>query len=263
MSLFFCAVSLCHSMAVGQLGTVPDFNTSSATNDATRSVSGRVVNAVTGQPIARALVQANGMQAVLTDSEGKFDLDKLPANLSSVNLQTTKPGFNSGPRSNYGNASQQQVNLDRLDGPLELRLYPEALLTGTVTAPSGDPLPMISVVAMRRLLEFGRGWTFVGQTVTNSHGDFRLPLTPGDYVIQIPYTAKPQGMAEAVLPLRFPAGGATIKSSVLHLSSGMEEHLDLHPETRPTHVIRLRMSPPRNTPIRRSKRAPVTAAVCI
>jgi hypothetical protein len=240
LSLFFCAVLLGHSVAVGQQGTVPGFSTSSATNDATRSISGRVVNAVTGQPIARALVQASGIQAVLTDSEGKFELNKVPANLSAVYLQTTKPGFNSGPRSNYGNAGQQ-VSLDRMDGPLELRLYPEALLTGTVTAPSGDPLPMINVVAMRRFFEFGRSWSSVGLTVTDSHGNFRLPLTPGDYVIQIPYAAKPQGMTEALLPLRFPAEGSTIQSSVLHLGSGTEEHLDLHPETRPTHTVRLRI----------------------
>jgi hypothetical protein len=240
LSLFFCAVLLGHSVAVGQLGTVPGFNTSSAPNDATRSVSGRVVNAVTGQPIARALVQANGIQAMLTDSEGKFELDKVPANLSSVYLQTTKPGFNSGPSSNYGNAGQQ-VSLDRLDRPIELRLYPEALLTGTVTAPSGDRLPMINVVAMRRFFDFGRRWSPVGQAVTDSHGNFRLPLAPGDYVVQIPYVEKPQGMTEAILPLRFPAEGSSLLSSVLHLSSGTEQHLDLHPETRPTHHVRLRI----------------------
>src|SRR5665811_445863 len=46
----------------------------------TITVTGVVVNAVTGEPISRALIQLQGMvqRTALTDSDGRFQFDNLP-----------------------------------------------------------------------------------------------------------------------------------------------------------------------------------------
>src|SRR5215469_9504027 len=54
---------------------------SSGSSTETCTLSGSVVNSVTGEPIARALVRTNGMvqRTAFTDSEGHFQIDGLPA----------------------------------------------------------------------------------------------------------------------------------------------------------------------------------------
>jgi Carboxypeptidase regulatory-like domain len=200
------------------------------------SVSGRVVNAVTGQPVSRALVRFGG-RAVLSDHEGKFEFPEVTAD--RVYVQVTKPGFYASLDPTRGTG--EQVNLTQLDGPIELRLYPEALITGTVTAPSGDPISKVTVQALRSTVdESGQRWIIAAQSSTDSHGSFRLPVAPGDYAVEIPYLPHVEDLPEAILPLSYPAVGSTVESSTLHLESGTEQHLDLHPDTRPTHVLRLR-----------------------
>lgn len=201
------------------------------------SISGRVVNAVTGQPVTRALVRVGG-QAVLTDHEGKFEFSGITAD--RIYLQVTKPGFYESLDPTRGMG--EQINLAQLDEPLELRLYPEALITGTVTAPSGDPILKVFVQVLRSTVnESGQQWMFAGQTATDSHGSFRMPVVPGDYAVQIPYLPHPEDLPEAILPLSYPAIASSGGSSTIHLESGTEQHLDLHPETGSTHILRVRV----------------------
>ena len=72
----------------------------------------------------------------------------------------------------------------QLGVPMELRLYPEALLTGTVLGPDGVPLPQIAVNAQRKYFDdTGHRWLQVGQDQTDSHGNFRIPVQAGEYRI--------------------------------------------------------------------------------
>lgn len=61
------------------------------TSAAGYSVRGTVVNGISGQPIARALVALNQDQAMLTNSEGAFSFDNVAAGEYSVSVQ--KPGY--------------------------------------------------------------------------------------------------------------------------------------------------------------------------
>ena len=140
------------------------------------TISGRVVNASTGLPIARALVRIND-RSMLTTHDGKFEFDQ-PANAGS-NLQVTKPGFYAS--SEPGGSSGIYLRPSQETTALELRLYPEAIFTGTVTAPDGAPLPHILVSARRSMFNgSGHTWIPVAQMQTNSHGRFRLPVPSGD-----------------------------------------------------------------------------------
>src|SRR5207245_1360619 len=59
----------------------------------TITMSGVVVNSVTGEPVPRALVQMNGMvsRVALTDAEGRFQFDNLPE--TQAVLIAHKPGY--------------------------------------------------------------------------------------------------------------------------------------------------------------------------
>jgi hypothetical protein len=204
--------------------------------DSGSAISGQVLNALTGQPVSRALVRLDG-QAVLANHEGKFEIPGVTSEI--VYIQVTKPGFYESLEPGRGNLGQQ-IKVTTLTGPVLIRLYPEALITGTVTVPSGDPVPKVLVEALRSTVdESGQRWTGAGRTTTDSRGNFRLPVPPGDYAIEIPYLPQNRDLKEAILPVVYPPIGSSIGLSSVHIDSGTEQHLDLHPEIRPTHVVRL------------------------
>jgi hypothetical protein len=197
------------------------------------TVQGQVINAATGGPVPRALVRLNN-RAVLTDHEGKFRFDQNTD--SSANVMVTKPGFSASTEmQDPGNVSLQGA---QMSVPVELRLYPEALLTGTVTAPDGTPLPRISVNAYRSFYDVtGHRWLITGQAQTDSHGNFRLPVQAGDYRLETRYSPLDRMIDEAVLPVTVPAEVSSNTSQVIQVHSGEEEHFDLRPAVSPTHTV--------------------------
>jgi hypothetical protein len=102
--------------------------------DAGSAISGQVLNALTGQPVSRALVRLDG-QAVLADHEGKFEISGVTREI--ISIQVTKPGFYERLEPGRGNLGQQ-IKVTTLSGPVVIRLYPEALITGTVTTSPGS-----------------------------------------------------------------------------------------------------------------------------
>jgi hypothetical protein len=170
-----------------------------------RTISGVVVNSVTGRPIARALVQA-GQNAMLTDSDGRFEFRDVPDNALFVN----KPGYF---WENLGAMTGWPLAVPEKPGPLELRLVPEAILSGHVTDPSGAPLEGVSV--MLRTLTVSNGlkhWEQRGGTTTNAEGEFRIAeLQAGEYAIQtaLKLDGPPEGDAAAgYAPADYPVLGA-------------------------------------------------------
>jgi hypothetical protein len=128
----------------------------------------------------------------------------------------------------------------QLGVPLELRLYPEAVLTGTVLAPDGTPLPRIPVTAMRSFWEdSGHRWVTVGQEITDSHGNFRLAEPAGEYRLETRYTPLDRTTGEAVLPVAVPEEGSTGTSQIIKAHAGEELHFELRPAVKPTHTVTL------------------------
>ncbi len=198
-------------------------------------VAGRVVNAVTGSPIPRTLVQMNG-RAMLTDQEGRFRFDQPGQSVSSLRL--TKPGFSTSPEQmdSSGDASPDGTN----SGSLTLTLWPEALLVGSVTAPDGEPLSRIAVLARRSVFdEQGHHFQVAGQTQTDSHGQFRIPVTAGDYIVETQFAPRRFEREEAVLPFTFPQRLSGSRGELLHVASGEEQRLELRPGVGRTHIVSL------------------------
>ncbi len=232
-----CGGLLYGQTGYGQTGT-SSLGTSSVAGSAANSpppstVQGQVINASTGAPVPRALVRLNN-RAVLTDHDGKFRFDQNTE--SSANILVTKPGFSASTEmQDPGNMFLQAAQMGL---PLELRLYPEALLTGTVIAPDGTPLPGISAVAQRSYYDdSGHRWVTAAQSQTDSHGNFRLPVPAGDYRIETRYTPLDRVTGEAVLPLTIPGEGSTNTSEAIRVHSGEEQHFDLRPGVSPTHAV--------------------------
>jgi hypothetical protein len=214
-------------------------------------VTGRVMNAVTGQPVSRALVRLNN-RAVLTDSEGKFRFEQ---NIeSTANILVAKPGFYASPE--YGDAGNLYMQSPQLAMPLELRLYPEAVLTGVVLAPDGTPLSDISVSAMRSLYdELGHRWTPVGQSQSDAHGRYRIPVPAGQYRLQTHYTPRDRTIGEAVLPVIVPNINSSDTSQLIQIHGGEEENFELRPTVSPTHTVGISHSRPDRGFLRISARA--------
>jgi hypothetical protein len=197
------------------------------------TVLGQVINATTGAPIPRALVRLNN-RAVLTDHDGKFRFDQNTE--SNANILVTKPGFAATTEMQEGGNLYLQGA--QLGVPLELRLYPEALLTGTVLGPDGAPLSRISVSAMRSFYDDnGHRWLTVGQDQTDSHGNFRLPEPAGEYRLETRYSPLDRTAGAAVLPVTVPAESSSGTSQVIKIHSGEELHFELRPVVSPTHTV--------------------------
>jgi hypothetical protein len=235
---------------MAQMGAVPGGTglappataTNSTSNTSTLTVTGRVVNAVTSQPVPRALVQLNGDRAVLTDHEGKFEIPQFAAGNSSYTLTVTKPGFYPTPEP-FGQG-QRRLRTQDLSNNLELRMYPEALITGTVTGPDGQPIAHINVMAYRST--YGAGvsehtWMMPGQGMTNEHGDFRIVVPPGDYRLQTGFSRT--AMGQAIMPVTVPGNNESSKSDTFHLSPGAEQHFDLRLIVARTYSISIAVDP--------------------
>lgn len=211
---------------------------SSSSSTQPSSITGQVVNANTSQPISRALVRL-GSQAILTGPDGHFEF-YIDAG-SSNTIQVVKPGYYDGVDLNR---SGKLIDSSAASVPVTVYLYPETLLTGTVRSPDGDPLQAISIQAMRRIDdETGRRWMTVGHTSSNSDGEFRMALPPGDYLVETNYAPDLPSLHQAALPVIFPApgaGGDPGSQSTMHLESGSERSLDLRPPLHKSYGVHLR-----------------------
>src|SRR5579862_4571138 len=188
-------------------------------------VKGVVLNSVTHQPVARALVDTHE-SAVLTDNEGRFEFS-LPQGV--VQMSVKRPGY--GAR---GRASNHTVRVGPNMPSLTFDLTPEAMITGQVTLSTTDQADGIHVMAYRRRVINGRQqWTMENTARTNSDGVFRIAgLQAGDYLV---YTQPardndgptPRGAAIYGYPAVYYPGVADLASAgMLTLAAGQQGRAD-------------------------------------
>ena len=199
------------------------------------AISGRVINAVSGQPVPRALLQI-GTQAVLSDGEGKFLFRDPGMALSGLTVQ--KPGYSLEPEMILGGSVAGLSTQD--PNNVEIVLWPEAILTGTVTSPDGEPLPHVQVMTRHTIVD-EQGWRqqFAGQAVTDSTGSWRIPVSAGSYSIEVPYVPRMPGRPEALLPYIYPPGAVDGTRELVSVRSGQELRIQLEPSLAIPHGIDL------------------------
>lgn len=180
------------------LGQTPDASASAV-------VSGRVVDAATGHPIAGVVVTPAGTAVppppssidalifarVLTNGEGRFVIRGLRT--GSLVLTATKGGYADatyGQRRPGGSTQPVPIKDDDRVKDLEIRMWKHAAITGTVVDDAGEPAIGVRVTAYSRSYVAGRRrFTEVAAGVTDDRGVYRIGgLTPGDFAVGIEST---------------------------------------------------------------------------
>lgn len=179
--------------ALGALGVLLTAAAQAPTNDGV--ITGRVVDASTGQPVSAAIVSvapffsgANPPPSrILTDAQGRFLLTNLsvPGNIDVI---VGKSGYADGAYGqNRPNGSRQNVELTaaRKTADIVIRLWRYAAITGTVTDEAGEALVRVQVRAVQRRPGMARAFTgATGAAMTDDRGVYRISsLLPGDYIV--------------------------------------------------------------------------------
>src|SRR5919197_1172702 len=158
----------------------------------TAAMSGRVVDAQTGNAVARARVRLNWMgpgvprPPAITDTSGNFRFTDLPA--GSLMLSAEKSTYLPGRYPEAGQTlrvTAQPVTL--ADGQtidrIVIRMFHGGAITGHVIDANGDLLEMVQVQALRIPKSGGKPQPRFGGS-TNDLGEFRVPrLEAGQYLL--------------------------------------------------------------------------------
>jgi hypothetical protein len=152
------------------------------------TISGKVINSITGQGIKRAVVNINGggfgYQAS-TDGSGAFRIDNVEP-LAGYFAAATCEGFEA-TSGNRGLAKQIAVSPSQDVKDVVVQLSPHASVSGKVIDRDGDPIENAQIWAMGYNYNAGTKILRVfGSTSTDDRGQFRLgDLQRGVYYIAV------------------------------------------------------------------------------
>ena len=158
---------------------------------ATASIAGRLLDAMTGQPIVGGLVvlrefASREQRVVDTSDTGEFVLVDLPAATYSVHASAL--GYVArqyGQHHALGDGSSIELRTGEARSRVEVALFPGGTIAGRVTTKDGRPLAFAQVEALRPQLDGSlRVLLPVGRSESNERGEFRIAgLPPGHYYI--------------------------------------------------------------------------------
>jgi len=184
------------------------------------AIEGRVVDALTRQPVRGAIVTANLSRAAilpepaeavfLTGHDGRFVVRALPA--GTIGLHVTKTGY----VDSVGDQLTRAQGARKMD--IEIGLTPEALISGRVLDQSGDPVEQVTVRAVRKGNEtqFDRGES----ATTDDLGAYLIgKLEAGEYVVGIVAERTATRAHEAVF---FTTASRPEDATVVKVSTGAE-----------------------------------------
>ena len=149
---------------------------------ATYTVQGVVLNKLTGEPVARALVSA-GSDAAFTDQAGHFILKVAEG---QVLISVIRPGYG-GVGNMGGQASKPHTVAVSANTPDQtFNLTPNAEITAHVTVANGDdPSDFRFQVYSRQIVDHRRKWIVSSIATADSEGAVRLAnlSAPASYLI--------------------------------------------------------------------------------
>ncbi len=225
----------------------------------TFAVHGTVTNASSGEPLPRALVLANGQNGagVLTDGDGRFEIDGLAAGPNV--FQISKPGFED-------TAGTDDSGLFPLRDPrgfshivfvasatpeLVFSLRPTNAIHGHVELSTGDPSQGISVTLLESEIQQGRTvWRPRDGTRVRADGSYRFAHLPdGDYAIvsepasdtgdsTLPDAAGNRLSASGFPQMYYPDSPRFTGAARLHVAGGEQAQADLSLALRTFHLVR-------------------------
>jgi protocatechuate 3,4-dioxygenase beta subunit len=156
-------------------------------------LSGTVINAVTGEPLTKVRILAEGNNddsgatpATTSDAKGQFTL--IDINPGRYKLRGRRNGFLDGyygARRPEGNGTPVMAEPGQQITNLVLKLTPAGVIAGTVRDADGEPLSRITVTVHRIKYADGRRRIVrVGGAYADDLGQYRIPdLPPGKYYV--------------------------------------------------------------------------------
>ena len=223
------------------------------------TLHGVVLNAATGSPLPRALVQIEGdaNTGALTDGEGRFEIPGVPVGPQAV--QIVKPGyldqaFFPGGDAGWGIGPNMNHNiLVAAQMPdLIFSMAPTNAIHGRILLSTGDAAQDIGVTLVKRTVEDGRAaWQEIYKIKTNSNGTYRFArLGDGDYALYtepamdnelaalLSADGKEGFMTRNGFPSQFyPEARDLAGAAKIHLAGGQESEADLILTLQPFHTV--------------------------
>ncbi len=141
---------------------------------------GKVINAMTGEPVSGALIQVPGQPSRFSADDGTFVLTDLAS--GRIYVRARKPGFFN--QEDLGPGFDSWIDVPSSYG-ITVKLSPEGIIYGEVKDANGQPLDGVAVRAERWRASEGRGQlTTERETTSDDEGNFRLAeLSPGRYYL--------------------------------------------------------------------------------
>ncbi len=195
------------------------------------TIQGQVVNALTGEPLAKVHVKLGDVReggntnASTTDSSGHFALRNLVP--GTYQLYARRNGFldsQYGPRG--GTPLALRAGQELRD--LVIRMTPQGVIMGRILDEQGEPLARVEIQAMRYGYGLGRRQLQNSNSAsTNDLGDYRIfDLNPGRYYLYAFNRAAPDvvegGGEQAYPPTYYPGTYDAASAGAIEVSAGSQ-----------------------------------------
>lgn len=227
-----CLLALCTLLAISPVDGRPS-------QPATGSVSGQLIDASNGDPIADGVLVLRDLtsreqRVVNTDATGAFRLDELPA--GAFSLHATALGYVSrqyGQRHPLEVPAAITLAVGETRDNADVALAPAGAIAGRITTENGQPLAFAEVEALRPQFDGNRRILVpMGRAEGNGRGEYHIDgLPPGRYYLGAldpddPGTEDATGQIEIVQTL-FPGVSTPGAAQRVELSAGeTRTHVD-------------------------------------
>jgi hypothetical protein len=220
--------------------------------DGQLSISGTVVNAVTGAPVPFARVALSNGNCVEADGVGRFRFSGLAP--ATYDVTASKAGFDPVGSDVVGSQGRLEISPSTSVENYMVKLNPLAAIRGRVVDGDGEPVESAVVTVLQSSVVYGRRQLHAVNFVqTNDRGDYRVSnLTAGKYVVQAAggtshrgyYGEKAPmiGATDSFAPTYFGGAHRANAAQSVVLGPGVEARADIAVQLETEHIIRGRIA---------------------
>jgi len=208
-----------------------------AAQEPTGRIEGRVVNAVTGEPVQRVNLTLRmttspegSPRTAVSDAEGRFLFEGLPS--GTYGLLGQRTGFVIQTYESQPPISRPtllRISAGQAVKGLEFKLVPQAVITGKVVNAEGEPVSRAMVRAAATGGARGSPPLLRGMATTNAAGEFRIAGLPaGRYILAASHMPTPAITRDAVTPQEvlitsyYPSADTASESTLPEVTAGQE-----------------------------------------
>jgi hypothetical protein len=251
-------------LALGDVSAEQASGQMQASDNLQNIVHGTVLNAVTHEPVGRALVYSSDNRlATLTDGEGHFQFTVPEANMdmgtdsvfqiqpreATSFLSVSGPSWLSARKPGFLDDPNESAQVEAYPGKdLTISLMPEALIKGRVIVSASDLAEGINVQIFASQVQDGiLRWMPRGSTQANSNGEFRFAeLLPGAYKLVThelmdndPADTVPGSQLYGFPPVYYPGVADFSAASTIQLTAGQTFQADISLLRQPYYPVRI------------------------